>query len=45
MIQENWIEKTLWDNLSNEEIFDKEALIGFIEVIDDYKGYLIYEEL
>lgn len=44
-IQEDWLQMTLWDNLSNEEIFDKEALIGFIEVIDDYKGYLIYEEL
>ncbi|MFR6143287.1 MAG: transposase [Finegoldia sp.] len=44
MIQENWIEKTLWDNLSNEEIFDKESLINFIEVLDNYKDYLLCEE-
>lgn len=44
MIQEDWLEMTLWDNLSNEEIFDKEAFIGFIEVLDNYKDYLLYEE-
>ena len=44
MIQENWLEMSLWDNISNEEIFDKEALINFIEVLDNYKDYLLYEE-
>lgn len=44
MIQENWLEMSLWDNISNEEIFDKEALIDFIEVLDNYKDYLLYEE-
>ena len=38
------MEMTLLDNLSNEEIFDKEAFIGFIEVLDNYKDYLLYEE-
>lgn len=44
MIQENWQEMKLWGNISNEEIFDKEALINFIEVLDNYKDYLLYEE-
>lgn len=44
MIQENWLEMTLWGNISNEKIFDKEALINFIEVLDNYKDYLLYEE-
>lgn len=44
MIQENWLEMSLWDNIPNEEIFDKEALIDFIEVLDNYKDYLLYEE-
>ena len=44
MIQENWLEMSLWDNISNEEIFDKEAFIGFIEVLDNYKDYLLCEE-
>lgn len=44
-LQEDWLIMTLWDNLSNEEIFDKEALTDFIEVLDDYKDYLTCGEL
>ncbi len=42
--QEFWSNMRLWDNLSNKEIFDNESLINFIEVLDNYKDYLLYEE-
>lgn len=35
---------TLWNELYNEEIFDKENLMCFIEILDKYKDYLIYED-
>ena len=35
---------TLWNELYNEEIFDKENLMSFIEILDKYKDYLIYKD-
>ena len=43
-IQEFWSNMRLWDNFSNEKIFDKETLIKFIEVLDNYENYLLCEE-
>ena len=42
--QNNCLEMTLWNELYNEEIFDKENLMSFIEILDKYKDYLIYED-
>ena len=42
--QNNCLEMTLWNELYNEEIFDKENLMSFIEILDKYKDYFIYED-
>lgn len=39
--QNNCLEMTLWNELYNEEIFDKKNLMSFIEILDKYKDYLI----
>ena len=41
-IQQKWLKENLWENLDNEELFDEENYKDFINVLDEYKNYVVY---
>ena len=45
MIQDNWTCKCFWVCLSDTDMFDKEAFIEFIDVLDEYKERLVSDEI
>lgn len=45
LVQNQWIDKCLWDCLTDKDIFDKQALIEFISILDEYKERLISDEI
>lgn len=44
-IQDDWISKCFWDYLTDKDIFDKQTLIEFIDVLDEYKERLVSDEI
>ena len=44
-IKDDWTSKCFWDSLSNKGIFDKQTLIEFIDVLDEYKERLVSDEI
>ncbi len=45
LVQDQWIDKCFWDSLSDKGIFDKQTLIEFIDVLDEYKERLVSDEI
>lgn len=45
LVHNQWMNKCLWDCLTDKDIFDKQALIEFIKVLDEYKERLISDEI
>lgn len=45
LVHNQWMNKCLWDCLTDKDIFDKQALIEFISILDEYKERLISDEI
>ena len=45
LVQNQWIDKCFWDYVTDEDIFDKQTLIEFIDVLDEYKERLVSDEI
>lgn len=45
LVHNQWMNKCLWDCLTDKDIFDKQALIEFITILDEYKERLISDEI
>lgn len=41
-IQKKWLKEGLWENLDNKELFDEENYKDFINLLDEYKNYVVY---
>lgn len=45
LVQDQWIDKCFWDYVTDKDIFDKQTLIEFIDVLDEYKERLVSDEI
>ena len=45
LVQNQWIDKCFWDCITDRDIFDKQTITEFIDVLDEYKELLVSDEI